>query len=100
MWHVWGRKGFWYENLNERDHLEDLVVDGRLILQCILKKKCGRAWNGLIWLVIGNLAGFCEPSNESFGSINFDQVPDYLKKSWLTYKYLLHVATYFIRHHS
>jgi hypothetical protein len=36
MWHVWGRgevhSVFWYGNLRERTHLEDLGVDGRTIL--------------------------------------------------------------------
>jgi hypothetical protein len=30
--------GFWCGNLRERDHLEDLGVDRRLILKLILKK--------------------------------------------------------------
>ena len=48
MWHVWGREGgvhigFWWGNLSERDHLEDLDVDGRTILECTLKEiKMGR----------------------------------------------------------
>jgi hypothetical protein len=29
--------GFWWGNLNERDHLEDLGVDGRRILKLIFK---------------------------------------------------------------
>ena len=33
--------GFWWGNLVERDHLENLGVDDRVILKCILKK-----WNG------------------------------------------------------
>jgi len=30
--------GFWWRNLRERDHLEDLGVDGRIILHFALKK--------------------------------------------------------------
>jgi hypothetical protein len=30
--------GFWLENPKERDRLEDLGVDGRIILKCILQK--------------------------------------------------------------
>jgi hypothetical protein len=28
----------WWGDLRERDHLEDLGRDGRIILQCIIKK--------------------------------------------------------------
>ena len=30
--------GFWWQNVKERDYLEDLVVDGRLIVKLIFKK--------------------------------------------------------------
>jgi hypothetical protein len=34
-WHAWGRTdrhtGFWWRNLRERDHLEDLGADGNII---------------------------------------------------------------------
>jgi len=30
--------GFWWENLSERDHLEDPGVDGKIILSWIFKK--------------------------------------------------------------
>ena len=37
MWDIRGRgmvhAGFWWGNLRERDHLEDLDVDGRIILK-------------------------------------------------------------------
>jgi hypothetical protein len=29
---------FWWGNLRKRDHLEDLGVDGRIILRCIIRK--------------------------------------------------------------
>jgi hypothetical protein len=32
------RTGFWWGNLNERDHLEELGVDGRIILKFVCKK--------------------------------------------------------------
>jgi len=31
-------KMFWFENLNGRDHVEDLGVDGSIILEWILGK--------------------------------------------------------------
>jgi len=41
MWHVWGRgevhTGFWWGNLRERNHLEDIGVDENMILKCIEK---------------------------------------------------------------
>jgi hypothetical protein len=34
--------GLWVENLNKRDRLKDLDVDGRIILNWVLKQKDGR----------------------------------------------------------
>jgi hypothetical protein len=34
-------RGFWYENLNDGDNLEDLDIDGRIILKLIFKE-----WGG------------------------------------------------------
>ena len=39
----------------ERDHLEDLSLDVRIILKWILKMWDGQAWTGLIWLRIGTV---------------------------------------------
>jgi hypothetical protein len=44
--------GFWWGNLKEREYLEDLGVDGRIILKMIFNKYEG-AWTGLIWLRTG-----------------------------------------------
>jgi hypothetical protein len=44
-------------NLKERDHLEDTVVDGRIILRCIFRKWDVGACTGLIWLRIGTGGG-------------------------------------------
>jgi hypothetical protein len=56
-------------NLMERDYLEDLGVDGRLILNCILKTSVGKAWTALNGSGQGHVAGFCERGNETLGSI-------------------------------
>jgi hypothetical protein len=48
----------------ERDHLEDLGVNGRIILKCIFK-----SWNvGMVWIDLaqdkGQAAGFSKCGNE------------------------------------
>jgi len=35
--------GFWWGNLRERDHLEDLGLDGVILLNSIFNKQYGRA---------------------------------------------------------
>jgi len=37
---------FWPGNLKGRDHLEDLGVDGKIILEWILGKQGGKVWTG------------------------------------------------------
>jgi hypothetical protein len=41
----------------EIDHLEDVGVDGRMILKSILKKSFARSWIGLVWFRIGTSGG-------------------------------------------
>ena len=42
--------GFWWGDLKERDHLEDLEVDRRIVLKWILKKWDVEVWTELTWL--------------------------------------------------
>jgi hypothetical protein len=39
MYHIWGEvhAGFWWGNLEEIDHLQDIGIDGRLILRWIFR---------------------------------------------------------------
>jgi len=61
MWHVWGTRevhaGFWWGNIEERDHLECLDIDERIILTWLVNKLGGGVSTGLIWLGIGTGGG-------------------------------------------
>jgi len=43
--------GFWWGNLREREHFEDLGIDGRVILKLFIRKLDGRMC--VIYLVQG-----------------------------------------------
>jgi hypothetical protein len=43
-------------NPEGKDHSEDLGVDGRIILDCVLGK-CGKVWNVFVWIRIGTGGG-------------------------------------------
>jgi len=49
--------GFWWGDLRERDHLEDIGADGRIILKWLSKKWDSDEWTGLIRLRIGTGGG-------------------------------------------
>ena len=61
MSYIWGRGevyiGFWWENLRERDRLEDPGLFGRIILRWTIRKWDVRAWTGSMWLRIGTGGG-------------------------------------------
>ena len=58
---LWGRRemytGFWWGELSEADHLEDLSVDGKTIIKWVFKNSYGEARTGLPWLRIGIVSG-------------------------------------------
>jgi hypothetical protein len=47
MWYVWHRTGmhrkFWWRNLKDRNHVEFVSADRRIILKCTLMKMDRRA---------------------------------------------------------
>jgi hypothetical protein len=45
------------QDLIERDHLENIGIDRRIILKLKFKKVDREAWTGLIWLRIGTGGG-------------------------------------------
>jgi hypothetical protein len=48
---------FWWGDPREEHHLDDLGLDGRIILKYIFRVWNGEAWTGLIWLRIGTGSG-------------------------------------------
>jgi len=48
---------FWWGNVRKRDHLEDVGVDGRMLLRWIFRKCDVGAWTGSSWLRIGTGGG-------------------------------------------
>jgi len=57
MWHVWETgvvcTGLWWGDPSKRAHLEDLGIDGSVILKWIFKRWDGEAWTGLFRLRTG-----------------------------------------------
>ena len=50
-------KGFWWGNLRERDHLEDIEVDRRIILKWVFKKWVA----GVDWIDVAQDRDKCCP---------------------------------------
>ena len=49
--------GFWWGNLRESDHFEDLGIDERITLKWIFMKLHGKAQNGMVLFWIGTGGG-------------------------------------------
>jgi len=64
MWHIWGRREmnreFWWGNLKQTDHLQDLDLDMRIILRWIL----GKWWESM------DFFGLAQQSDKSWAAIN------------------------------
>jgi hypothetical protein len=66
--------GFSWENLRERDYLEDLSINGRTILKRIFKKWDWEKWTELTSLRIAQLTVSCECGNKSSGTTKFGEI--------------------------
>ena len=51
------RTGFQWGDLMERNHFEDLGLDGRIILKWIFEKWDGEAWSRFLWIRTGKGGG-------------------------------------------
>jgi hypothetical protein len=53
IWHVREKNGSGWGNLTERNHLEDLGLDGIIISQSALKKQDRKEWTEFMLIGIG-----------------------------------------------
>jgi hypothetical protein len=59
--------------MRKRDHLEDLGLDGRIILKRIFRKWNGEAWAELSGSGQGEVVGACQCANGTYGSIKLKE---------------------------
>ena len=64
---------FWWGDLRERDHLEDLSVNIKIILKRIFKKLDVEAMAGMLWFRIGTRGGCFECGIKPSGSIKCEK---------------------------
>jgi hypothetical protein len=56
----------WWKTWRKADHLECLIVNLRLILNCVLKTRNEKLWNGIIQTKQRQMEGSCKSSNKIF----------------------------------
>ena len=79
-------RGFWRETPIKIYHVEDLSVDGRIILKRVFKKLDGDNRTYCCGSELGQVAGACECGNEPSGSINCRLFLDKLRNCHLLRK--------------
>jgi hypothetical protein len=62
---------FWWGTLRERDHLKDLGIGGRIILNWIVRPQDGGRGQDSSGSEQGQLAEFCECGVKVWGSLKF-----------------------------
>jgi hypothetical protein len=70
-------RGFWWGNLNGKNHFKGPDVDGMIILRRIFRKWDVGTWTGSSWLKdMDRWRGTCECGNEPLGSIKYGEFLD------------------------
>ena len=77
---------FWWENVKDKDCMEYPDLEGRVILKLILQRLDGRAWTGLILLMIVMSITFSKHGNGLLSSIKCEKFPDWLVNYRVTQK--------------
>jgi hypothetical protein len=52
------------ESQKGTEHLEDVGIDGRIMLEWIFEKETGEVMTGFIWVRLISVIGSCEHGNE------------------------------------
>jgi len=86
MWHIWGRREmnreFWWGNLKQTDHLQDLDLDMRIILRWVL----GKWWDSMDWFGLAQqlqVLGCHKHCNVALGSVKCSKFLVWLRNYWL-----------------
>jgi hypothetical protein len=78
--------------VNERDNLEGLGVNEKIILEIIFNREGGRTWTGFMQLRIGTGASSCAHGDEPSGSKKYEEFLDCLRDYCLYRRTLLEVS--------